>query len=159
MATLYDLTGEVLQLYQMMQDGDIEEDVFKDTLESVEGDIEFKCDSYCKVINSINSESDSLQKEIDRLKARQTSLDNNVKRMKSALQTMLEVTEKQKVKTPLFTVSLRKTPAKLVVTGEVPSEYMIPQDPKVDNSRIKEILKTQELEFAHLEQSQTLQIR
>lgn len=157
--TLYELTGDVLALYKMMQDGEIEEDVFTDTLEAVEGEIEYKCDSYCKVINSLNGDSESLQKEIDRLKARQTSIDNNVKKMKSAIQTMLEVTSNTKVKTNLFTVSLRKNPPKLVVTGEVPEEYLIPQEPKTDNAAIKSLLKSQELAFAHLEQSQSLSIR
>lgn len=157
--TLYELTGDVLELYKMMQDGDIEEDVFKDTLEAVEGEIEYKCDSYCKVINSLNSDSESLQKEIDRLKSRQTSIDNNIKRMKATIQTMLEVTGNSKVKTNLFTVSLRKNPPKLVVTGDVPTEFLIQQEPKVDNAGIKNLLKTQELDFAHLEQSQSLQIR
>lgn len=157
--TLYELTGAALELYQMMQDGEIEEDVFKDTLEAVEGEIEYKCDSYCKVIYSLNGYRESLQKEIDRLKARQASIDNNVKRMKAVMQTMLEATGNSKVKTILFTVSLRKNPPKLVVTGDVPKEFLIPQEPKVDNAAIKNLLKTQELEFAHLEQTQSLSIR
>lgn len=157
--TLYELTGAALELYQMMQDGEIEEDVFKDTLEAVEGEIEYKCDSYCKVIYSLNGYSESLQREIERLKARQASIDNNVKRMKAAMQTMLEATGNSKVKTILFTVSLRKNPPKLVVTGDVPKEFLIPQEPKVDNAAIKNLLKTQELEFAHLEQTQSLSIR
>lgn len=157
--TLYELTGDVLELYKMMQDGEIEEDVFKDTLEAVEGEIEYKCDSYCKVINSLNGDSESIQKEIDRLKARQAGIDGNVKRLRSAIQTMLEVTDSSKVKTNLFTVSLRKNPPKLVVTGDVPQEFLIPQEPKVDNAGIKNLLKSQDLDFAHLEQSQSLQIR
>ena len=156
---LYELTGEVLELYQMMQDGDIEEDAFKDTLEAVEGEIDYKCESYCKVINSLNGDSESLQKEIDRLQARLKSIDNNVKRLKAAMQTMFEVTGKSKIKTNLFTISLRKNPPKLVVTGDVPKEFLIPQEPKVDNAGIKNLLKTQELEFAHLVQTQSLSIR
>lgn len=157
--TLYELTGAALELYQMMQDGEIEEDVFKDTLEAVEGEIEYKCDSYCKVIYSLNGYSESLQKEIDRLQARLKSIDNNVKRLKTAMQSMFEVTGKNKIKTNLFTISLRKNPPKLVVTGDVPKEFLIPQEPKVDNTAIKNLLKTQELEFAHLEQTQSLSIR
>lgn len=157
--TLYELTGAALELYQMMQDGEIEEDVFKDTLEAVEGEIEYKCDSYCKVIYSLNGYSESLQKEIDRLQARLKSIDNNVKRLKAAMQSMFEVTGKNKIKTNLFTISLRKNPPKLVVTGDVPKEFLIPQEPKVDNTAIKNLLKTQELEFAHLEQTQSLSIR
>ena len=156
---LYELTGEVLELYQMMQDGDIEEVAFKNTLEAVEGEIEYKCESYCKIIKSLNGDSESLQKEIDRLKARQKSIKNNVERLRTAMQTMLEVTGKDKIKTNLFTISLRNKPPELKVTGDVPKEFFIQQEPKIDNAGIKDLLKTQELEFAHLEQTQSLSIR
>ena len=156
---LYELTGEFLKLYQLMQECDIEEDVFKDTLEAVEGEIDYKCESYCKVINSLNGDSESLEKEIDRLKARQKKIKNNVERLRTAMQTMLEVTGKDKIKTSLFTISLRKNPPKLMVTGDVPKEFFIPQEPKRNDAAIKNLLKTQKLDFAHLEQTQSLSIR
>lgn len=157
--TLYELKNEVLELYYLLQEGEIEEDVFKDTLEGVEGDIDYKIDSYCKVIKQLEGESEMLKKESDRLKTRKETIDKNITRMKNTIQDVLNATGKQKVKTELFNVSLRKTPPKLIVTGEVPQEFLIPQEPKVDNASIKEMLKTQTLDFAHLEQGQSLSIR
>ena len=50
MSTLYELTADWLALMEMAEDPDIEEDVFMDTLEGIEGEIEIKADGYAKVI-------------------------------------------------------------------------------------------------------------
>jgi hypothetical protein len=71
----------------------------------------------------------------------------------------MRATGKTKFKTDLFSFNIQKNPARLVITGEVPEKFLIPQDPKVDNKAIKELLKQQELPFAHLEQSESLRIR
>ncbi len=43
---LYELTGQFLQLQQMLEDPETEADVIKDTMEAVEGEIEVKADGY-----------------------------------------------------------------------------------------------------------------
>ena len=42
--TLFDLTGNLLRLYEMMDDPDIEPDVLIDTMEAVEGEFEAKAE-------------------------------------------------------------------------------------------------------------------
>jgi len=71
------------------------------------------------------------------------------------------ITGKVKFKTNLFNFSIQKNPPKLVIDKpeEIPEEFLIPQPPKVDNAKLKEILKEKELPFAHLEQSENLRIR
>ena len=81
--------------------------------------------------------------------------------MKEALQNAMFITGKTKFKTDLFSFNIQKNPPRLVIDRpeEIPEEYLIPQEPKIDTSAIKEALKRQELPFAHLEQSESLRIR
>ena len=71
--------------------------------------------------------------------------------MKESLETAMRATGKTKFKTDLFSFNIQKNPPRLVIDKpeEVPEEYLIPQEPKIDTKAIKEILKEQELPFAH----------
>ena len=70
--TLYELTGQYLELLDMAEDADPE--VFADTLEGIDGEIEDKADNYAKVIRTLEGDVQSVKSEIDRLteKSRKT---------------------------------------------------------------------------------------
>jgi DNA-binding FrmR family transcriptional regulator len=159
MATLYELTGQFKELLQMIEDGDYEYQDLVDTFEAIEGEIEYKADGYAKVIKEIEGNVATIKAEIDRLSNKKDVLENSIKTMKQTLENAMKVTGKTKFKTDLFSFNIQKNPARLVITGEVPEQFLIPQEPKVDNKAIKELLKQQELPFAHLEQSESLRIR
>lgn len=74
----------------------------------------------------------------------------------------MKVTGKTKFKTDLFSFSIGKNPKALVVDypERVPEEYLIPQQPKVDNAKLKEDLNNGKVyDFAHLEQSESIRIK
>ena len=88
-------------------------------------------------------------------------IENNIKNLKQALETAMRATGKTKFKTDLFSFNIQKNPPKLVIDKpeEIPEEYLIPQEPKINSKAIKDMLKEKELPFAHLEQSESLRIR
>jgi len=160
--TIYELTDEYQQLLQWAEEGDLDEQTLKDTLEDIEGEIEAKADGYAKVITQLNADAAGVKAEIDRLTQHLRSLEGNVKRMKNTLQYAMETTGKKKFKTQLFSFGIQKNPAALMIDypEKVPSIYLIPQAPKVDNTAIKQALKDgAEYEWCHLEQSESLRIR
>lgn len=161
MATLYELTGQYKQLLDMAETEELDKQLIADTLEALEGEIETKADGYAKIIRELEGKAELLKSEIDRLSNRKTAIENNIKSMKEALQNAMYITGKVKFKTNLFNFSIQKNPQKLVIDKpeEIPEEFLIPQPPKVDNAKLKEILKEKELPFAHLEQSESLRIR
>lgn len=163
MATIYELTDEYVELLNMLEDPDIDPDVLADTMEGLSGEIEVKADGYAKVIAELNAAIAGLKAEIERLTNRKTTMENNVKYLKSTLQFAMETTGKTKFKTDLFSFSVQKNPAAVVVDKpltEIPDKYLIPQDPKIDKTKIKEDLKAGiDIGIAHLEQSQSLRIR
>ena len=82
MASLYDITGRALALLQMADDEDIEDEVFKDTLDGIEGEFDDKIETYCKVIKNIEADAKAVAEELKRLQTKKKHLENTVDRMK-----------------------------------------------------------------------------
>lgn len=163
MATMYELTADYMTVLAMATDGETDPECIADTLEAIGGEIEEKAEATAKVLLSILGEKDLITAEIDRLKAREKSLENNAKAIKDRLYNAMKVTGKEKFKTPLFSFSIRKNPAKLVIDDEklVPAIYLVEQPPKIDSARLKEYLKENNItcNYAHIEQGESLSIR
>lgn len=174
MAALYELTGEFLQLMDMLEDEECDEQCIMDTLESVEYEIEDKADGYAKIIKSMESNVDGLSKEADRLIARKKTYENKIKWLKQNLEMCMRATGKRKFTTDLFSFNIQKNGGKrkLVVdvdVEKVPKQYRIKQPDAIDGESIREFLKENgyegqdgslNCEFAHLEpQGESLRIR
>lgn len=162
--TFYDLTEEYMQVLRMAEDPEVDETALRDTLEGLSGEIEDKVDGYCGVIAQLSSDAKGLDAQIERMAAMKASLERSIRRMKQTLQSNMELIGKPKVKTPLFSVWIQKNVPSLKLDVEdskqLPAEYLIPQDPKINTQKIKDELKAGEkLPFAHLEQSASLRIR
>lgn len=161
--TLYELSMEYANLLAMAEDEDLDPQVLADTFEGLEGEIEDKADGYAKVIAELKMRGEGLQKEIDRLTKMKKSLEGNIDRMKDTLEMAMKTTGKTKFKTDLFSFWIQKnTPSlKLDVTDEaVPAKYHIPQPDKIDREAIKKDLKNgANIDWAHMEQSESIRIR
>ena len=153
---LYELTEQWDAVFNMMEDGETDEQVIFDTLESIEGEIEDKADNYAKIIRNLQANADALKAEEERLYRRRKSAENHIQKLKDTLQANLEFIGKTKFKTDLFSFSVSKNGGKqpLSITenlDEIPGKYLIPQPPKVNNDAVRELLKDKEVEWAHLE--------
>ena len=153
---LYELTEQWDAVFNMMEDGETDEQVIFDTLESIEGEIEDKADNYAKMIRNLQTSVDVLKAEEERLYYRRKSTENHIQRLKDNLQANLEFIGKTKFKTDLFSFSVAKNGGKqpLSITDnldEIPGKYLIPQPPKVNNDAVRELLKEKTVDWAHLE--------
>ena len=64
--TLYEITGELLALQNMLEDED--PDIVEATMESVEFDLEEKAEGYVKVIRNLEANAAALREEEKRLR-------------------------------------------------------------------------------------------
>lgn len=147
MSTIYQLTGELVQLKALAEDPeaeDINPEVFADTFEALDMEFEDKVEAYGMVIQEVEGDSALLKAEIDRLTARKRSFDNSVARMKEAVKSAMIATDKQKIKTARFTFSVQKNPPKLVKDVEdyhkFDPKFRILRDPEIDWKKVKEAL-------------------
>lgn len=165
MATLYELTADYTMLLEMAEDPEVDLDVLADTMEGISGEIEEKADGYARVIRELDAKAAAVKAEVERLTARRQSLENAARRIKDTLQMAMIAIGKTKFKTDLFSFGIQKNPASVVMDEQyienIPEEYLIKQEPKLDRAKIKEDLKAgKDLEgIAHLEQGESLRIR
>lgn len=160
---IYEITGNILSLQTMAEEGIIDEDTLKDTMESLEGELEDKADAYAKVIKNIEAQATAIGIEEDRLRERRQVLENNIKRMKKTLQESMELTGKTKFKTTLFSFNVQNNAKSVVLDTEdlmsIPEKYQ-KATITINKTLIKEDLESgAELPFAHIEQTRSIRIR
>ena len=89
MASIYEVTEELVRLMDMAEDEDLDEQALTDTLEGLVGEFDAKVEGWCKVIKNLEGERDAVKAEAKRLSERQKRIDNNVSRMKGTLKNCL----------------------------------------------------------------------
>lgn len=116
MSRLYEITGDILTLQEMLEDS-VEDEVLTDTLEAVQGEYEIKLEAYCKVIKNLEADIVGIKAEEKRLADKRKVLENNIERLKKAMFDSMKATNTPKVKGTLFTVAIQKN------GGVVPIKY------------------------------------
>jgi len=141
---LYELAQNYAQLMEMAEE--MESDALVDTLEALQDAIEDKAENIAKLIKNLEADAKAIKEEEQRLADRRRSIENKVNRLKEYLQQQLEIAGLQRVKRPTITVAIQNNPPSVEITDEklIPSEYMIPQTPKIDKKAILERLKNGE---------------
>ena len=153
MATLFEIVDDMKGLYELATDPEVDPEVFQDTLEGLIGMLEVKSWGYVNVIKQLDMEAKQA-KEVSKMFADKAKVrENNIKRMKEALQTALEAQDKTEMAAGAFTIKLQKNGGvqPLVITGDVP-QNMTKVIIEPDTDKIREYLKDNEVEWAHLEE-------
>ena len=160
--TLYELTEEFRQLLDMAEEGELEEQALKDTLEAVGAEIEDKADGYARVIKQLEAEAAGFKTEIDRLTSRKRTAEENASRLKKTLEEAMKATGKTKFKTKFFSFGIQKNRPSAVIVDEqsVPEKFRIQQPDKIDKKGIEEYLKNAGDQcWAFMQQTESLRIR
>lgn len=159
MSTLYSIQGKYQQLLNLAEQLDPE--LLKDTLESIDDELETKAENAAFVIKELEGQSLVLETETKRLAERKNTINNNVKRLKQSLFDAMITAKKQKIKTNLFTLDIRKNPPSVIVEDESKLlNYLIEQPKKLDKTKLGDDLKKGiEVPGAKIIQTERLQIR
>ncbi|TOY76885.1 hypothetical protein DIS16_00920 [Levilactobacillus brevis] len=143
---LYELEGNLLQVMQLAESADEDDQqLFADTIESLQDGIADKAIGYGKVIKQLVADEKSLGEKIKHDQERKHSLTNNIGRLKLALQHGMETAGKNKIKDTDLSIWIQNNPAKVAYTDEqlIPDEF-IRVEKKHDGAAIKQALKTGE---------------
>lgn len=161
--TLYELTGQFLELVRMAEEKPFDQQIINDTLEGVEMEIEEKAVGYAKVIRSLEGDMDEVDEEIQRLTERRNTIKENIDALKKNLEKAMIATGKTKFKTPLFSFSIQKNAPSLDLVDEakVPERFWIPQVPRLDRRALLAYAKEHDgqLPYATTKQTESLRIR
>jgi hypothetical protein len=131
MTTLYTLTGQMIGLHNLMEDGLMDADTLQDTLDGLTGELEQKAESLLGYVANVGSDVSAIDVEIKRLQARKQVMINRQDSLREYLRMNMEVSGTNKITCPLFSITLRK-PTQMVDVVErslLPDEYLLPAKP------------------------------
>jgi hypothetical protein len=145
---LYELSQNFAQLQDMVDNDEIDIEIIKDTIESIEIGIEEKFENISKLLKNLDGKIEMFKNEEKRIATKRKSMENKVKWLKEYLLTSLEVTGRTKVEAGTFVVRKQKNPTSILISDNavIPEQYLIPQEPTVDTKAVKEaVLKNGEV--------------
>lgn len=158
--TLYEMTAQAQTLRDMLDNDEIDEQTFTDTLEAI--GVEDKVNSYCQIIRELDGDNTAIRAEIERLKKRIEHNTTSIDRMKQALDSFMTASGKKKEKTPFFSVSYRKSQSVDILNeADIPQEYIkVKTETAPDKVAIKAALKAGEaIPGCQLKDTESIQIR
>lgn len=161
MSNIYELTEGYKQVFDAISNGE-DDQVYLDTLQSINDSIEEKADGYMRIIKNLEGDNEGLDKEIKRLQARKKTNENGIKRMRENLQMAMEQTNKLAFKTPLFSFRIQNNPPSLdnIDTSKIPKKYFVEQEPKLDKKKLLQDIKNgEEIDGAELKVTKSLRVR
>lgn len=125
---LYKLSNEMLKIESMITDDSIDEEMIKDTLESLNFEFEDKVDGYSKLIKQLENDADAIQGRIEELEEKLKRVKNLIKHLNQNLINSFETLDKKEVNTELFTIKLQnnggKAPIEPYKDEDVTPEYL-----------------------------------
>lgn len=162
--TLYDLSKEYLELLEMAEDPEMDQTVFADTVEALEGTIEVKVENYGKVIKQLKSDLEGVKSEIDRLTKIKKRIEASDRWLKDNLTYCMNMVDKRKFKTELFSFNIQKNPVSVKINDGVDVTKLPDRFTKItreeNKTAIREAIENgEEISFAHLEQTEGVRIR
>lgn len=159
--TLYELTNDLLTLQAEQENADIDDQVFRDTLEGLDGAFEDKCDGWAKWIRGMKMDAQAIKDEEARLALRRKRIETTISKAEDTMAMYMRTVGKTKFKTALFSYGFRKSQAvEITNESELPSWALIEQAPKISKTEIKEHLKNGEtVPGAKLVENESLQIK
>ncbi|MCR8994513.1 siphovirus Gp157 family protein [Brevibacillus halotolerans] len=159
---LYDLAGAYAEVAQIILDDETPTEALVNTLQALEDAIENKADNIAKMVRNIAAEVEAIKLEEARLAERRRRLEKKQEGLKLYLKEQLEVAGLQKVKTPIFTISVRKNTGSVQVVNEIeiPQMFWVTPPPILDKKSMSERLKSgEEIPGVTLVKGTSLQIR
>lgn len=158
--TLYEMTEAAKTLYELFVNDEIPLEAVQDTLDGM--GVENKLEDYVHVIIQLNADLAMLDKEIEKLLAKKARAQKSVDKTKAAVLAYMYVTNKEKERAGVFSLSIRKSEAVNITDLEkLPSEYVkakttITPDKKAIENAIK---AGAEVAGAEIVENRSLQIK
>lgn len=139
---LYEITREAQELASLLETDELTPELEAALLIN-QDQLQVKAGNYAKVIANIQSDSDAIDAEIKRLKAMKDTKDRSISRLKEALRDAMLVSGIEKVESPLFKLSLRRSEAVEVdVVEALPNAFQnVKNVVTADKVAIKEAIK------------------
>ena len=143
--TLFEMSSTAKQLYELLESGDIDEQILLDTMESIGASA--KLEDYVHVTKSFEAEIAMYDAEIKRLTENKRILQNRIEYMKSKMIEFMQATGQKTANAGTFKLTMRENKSCEVENIDlIPMEYMreIPAKLEPDKKAMLTALKNGE---------------
>lgn len=134
MSSLFNLTGQYLELAHQLADGDFDATTIADTIDAsgIVDQIELKAQALEFVARGAESHNATIDAEIARLMALKAHRTKTAAALRDYIKRSMEAMQIERIECPLFVISIRKNPAAVEVFDSlsIPSEFMFTPEPK-----------------------------
>lgn len=148
-----------LNLYK--EDGSIDEKTFNDTMEGLQGELEFRHRDIAAMIKNLESDWEQMAKAVGEIKERmEKNSDKNSYLQKILLDSMAR-NKIKKHKYPEFDITVRES-SRVIISdlNSLPEQFIRRKETvEADRGLLKEYLKENELQGATLEKFQSVQVK
>ncbi|QWK86604.1 siphovirus Gp157 family protein (plasmid) [Levilactobacillus brevis] len=159
---LYELEGNLLHVVELANSAKPEDQqLFADTIESLQDSIADKAIGYGKVIKQLVADKKQLAEKISHDQDRKRILSNNISRLKLALQHGMETAGKDKIKDIDLSIWIQNNQPSVAVTNDklIPDEFT-EVEKKLNKTAIKQALNDgEEVPGAKLVQTRSIRIK
>ena len=160
MASLYELTGQFLTIYQL----DIDDETKADTLEAIDWQEQFeqKAEGYAHVIKNLEADVAMYKAEEESFKAKKQAAQKKLDYVKDNIMTAMTVTGQTEVRSGALTLKVQKNRESVQVDeGLLPKKYFAKKiELKPDKTTLKELLKAgKKIKGAELVRTEKLVIK
>ena len=107
--TLYEIKDQYLEFLELVSQGEIPEEAFWDTLQSLEGELTEKVDNIASYIKNLSSEAFAIREEEKSLAERRQAKEAKIDHLKDYLSFVMSSVGKSNIETPRNRVSFRKS--------------------------------------------------
>ena len=162
---LYQLHEGYLNLVEVLENAGEDDnlrELVTNSLNEIEDSIKDKTDNVVRFIRNLESEANAIKEEEKRLSEMRKNREKQVENLKQYLFDFAKVADGQRIKGSIFTVSIKKNPASVVVDNleAIPEEYKrVKTVIEADKTLLKKVLKDGEVAGVHLEQKESLNIK
>jgi hypothetical protein len=162
MNELFNLVGQIKEVYEMMTDPDIDEQVVNDTLEGLMGELSVHAGQIVKLRNRLDMEMAACKKQKDEWAVAEKIRKNRKARLDELIKATMVQLDVKEIDAGDVKLSIGNAggPLPLIVDGTVPEKYT-----KItienDNELIRKALDAgEELDFAHYgPRSKTIRVK
>ena len=158
--TLYEMTGNVLNLYRLMEDGEIDEQTVNDTIEAM--CVADKLEDYCKVIRQFEADAAAYEAEKKRFDEKQKKAKKAIEKLEDVMLRYFVVAGKTEERCGVFDVRISTSKAANIVDeAKIPKQYLkFEQVKSIDKAAIRKILMGGgSVEGAELKINQSVKIK
>lgn len=162
---LYEISSQYLADLNKLNELELDEQTFLDTLEGLSGELEQKAINVAMYIKNLEVSADAIKQAEKAMADRRNSIVAKQDKIRKYLLENMLKTGITKIECPHFVLSVRKNPASVdvLMQDQIPDEYFDipdPLPPTLNKKRLAEDLKAGVLiEGARLTQGNSLQIK